>query len=437
MESQNVINNSYNARLDRFSDRVVRGEILSGSGDILAMTNVAQDGSESRYYPYGSMFAHTVGYSTRGKTGIESLANFYLLTSHMNPLEQIYNQLRDEKNPGDNVVTTLDLELQKIAYEGMGDRNGAVVVMEPATGRILAMVSRPDYNPNTIKEDYDSIIEDTDNSSLVNRASQGLYPPGSIFKLVTALEYIREYPDSWQDFTYTCPGVLAVDDYSIRCSGGTAHGTVDLKKAVEKSCNGAFATIGLMLNNESFTQLCNTLLFNQKMPFALASGRSRFQLTADADKWEVLQTAFGQGNTQITPLHAAMIVAAIANGGEMKEPYIIERIENANGQKVQSFASEGSHRVMTGDEAALLKDFMVGVVLEGTGKSVKSKDYQAAAKTGSAQFESGKETHAWFVAFAPADDPKLAISIVLEETGAGGTNAGPIAKKIFDTYLSR
>ena len=173
------------------------------------------------------------------------------------------------------------------------------------------------------------------------------------------------------------------------------------------------------------------------MPFALASGRSRFNLTADADKWEVLQTAFGQGNTQITPLHAAMIVAAIANGGEMKEPYIIERIENANGQKVQSFASEGSHRVMTGDEAALLKDFMVGVVSEGTGKSVKSKDYQAAAKTGSAQFESGKETHAWFVAFAPADDPKLAISIVLEETGAGGTNAGPIAKKIFDAYLSR
>ena len=134
VQSETVINNSYNARLDSFSDRIIRGEILSNDGTVLAKTNVAEDGTEVREYPYGSLFAHVVGYSDQGKTGLESLANFYLLSSHMNLVEQAVNELSDAKNLGDQVVTTLDVGLQQAASDALGDRRGAVVVMEPDTG---------------------------------------------------------------------------------------------------------------------------------------------------------------------------------------------------------------------------------------------------------------------------------------------------------------
>ena len=198
VQSETVINNSYNARLDSFSDRIIRGEILSNDGTVLAKTNVAEDGTEVREYPYGSLFAHVVGYSDQGKTGLESLANFYLLSSHMNLVEQAVNELSDVKNLGDQVVTTLDVGLQQAASDALGDRRGAVVVMEPDTGKILAMVSKPGFDPNQLSSQWESLISgDNTEAQLLNRAAQGVYPPGSTFKIVTLLEYIREHPDTW------------------------------------------------------------------------------------------------------------------------------------------------------------------------------------------------------------------------------------------------
>ena len=156
VESEDVINNTYNARLDSFANRVVRGRILSNDGTVLAETLVDSDGNETRNYPYGPLFAHVVGYSTKGKTGIEALSNFYLLTSHVNLVEQVVNELSGEKNLGDYVVTTLDVGLQQAASDALGGRRGAVVVMEPDTGKVLAMISRPEYNPNTLIEDWDA-----------------------------------------------------------------------------------------------------------------------------------------------------------------------------------------------------------------------------------------------------------------------------------------
>lgn len=187
VQSETVINNSYNARLDSFSDRIIRGEILSNDGTVLAKTNVAEDGTEVREYPYGSLFAHVVGYSDQGKTGLESLANFYLLSSHMNLVEQAVNELSDTKNLGDQVVTTLDVGLQQAASDALGDRRGAVVVMEPDTGKILAMVSKPGFDPNQLSSQWESLISgDNTEAQLLNRAAQGVYPPGSTFKIVTA-----------------------------------------------------------------------------------------------------------------------------------------------------------------------------------------------------------------------------------------------------------
>ena len=211
IKSENVINNSYNARLDSFSDRVVRGEILSSDGRVLAQTNVDENGGETRYYPYDAMFSHVVGYSTKGKTGLEALGNFYLLTSHVNLAEQVINELSSVKNLGDNVITTLDVDLQKAAYDALGSRKGAVVAMEPDTGKILAMVSKPDYNPNTLAADWDALVAgDNSEGQLLNRAAQGLYPPGSTFKIVTALEYIRENPENFRDYRFDCSGFFTM-----------------------------------------------------------------------------------------------------------------------------------------------------------------------------------------------------------------------------------
>ena len=187
--SEDFINSPYNTRQDTFAEHVIRGEIRSADGKTLAQTVVGEDGSETRQYPYGRMFAHAVGYDSNGKSGIESFGNFSLLRSHAFFLEQVYHGIQNQKNQGDNVVATLNYDLQETAYQALGDYRGAVIVLEPATGKILAMVSKPDFDPNTIAAEWDNIISDTDsdNSVLVNRTTQGLYPPGSTFKILTTL----------------------------------------------------------------------------------------------------------------------------------------------------------------------------------------------------------------------------------------------------------
>lgn len=208
VDSETVINSSYNARLDRFSDRIVRGKILSSDGKVLAETQVAEDGTEKRYYPYNYLYVHSVGYSGKnGKTGIESLANFYLLSSHVNLVEKTVNELQGKKNIGDNVVTTLDSDLQQTASDAMGNRRGAVIAMEPDTGKILTMVSQPNFNANTVDEQWAELTSpENTKAQLVNRATQGLYSPGSTFKIVTALEYLHENPDGMSQFHFDCDG---------------------------------------------------------------------------------------------------------------------------------------------------------------------------------------------------------------------------------------
>lgn len=196
-KSEEFINNPYNTRQEKFAESVVRGKILSAEGDVLAETRTDAAGNEQRVYPYADVFAHIVGYDTKdhGRAGIESGENFNLLRSHAFILEQAMHKLTDQKNIGDDVVTTLQTSLQNAAYQALGEFDGAVAVLEPATGKILAMVSKPDFDPNTVSENWDEIVADEqEKSAFLNRASQGLYPPGSTFKILTALEYIREHP---------------------------------------------------------------------------------------------------------------------------------------------------------------------------------------------------------------------------------------------------
>ena len=241
-KSDDFINSPYNTRQDTFSDRVVRGKIISADGQVLAQTNVYEDGTEERTYPYANMFAHVVGYDTNGKSGLESEANFQLLTSHEFFLNQMKNEFKNQKNTGDSVITTLNADLQSTAYNALGDRRGAVVAIEPSTGKILVEMSRPDFDPNTISQNWDTLVNDSNDSSLLNRATNGAYPPGSTFKVVTALDYFRT-KGSLEGFSYLCEGSITREDHTIRCYGGTVHGQEDFYSAFAHSCNSAFAEI--------------------------------------------------------------------------------------------------------------------------------------------------------------------------------------------------
>lgn len=439
VQRETVINNSYNARLDSFANRVVRGRILAADGTVLAENRTDGEGNETRIYPFGTVFDHVVGYSSNGKTGIESLANFYLLTSHVNLAEQVVNELGGTKSQGDDVYTTLDPELQQAAWAALGDRRGAVIAMEPDTGKILAMVSKPGYDPNTLAQDWEMLNADGGGQSpLLNRPAQGLYPPGSTFKIVTALEYMREHPQDYKDYRFDCSGTYVNGDYTIRCYHGESHGSQDFVQAFANSCNGAFASLGLELDLASLKGTAEELLFNRELPLTgFPYKESSFVMEPGAGTWEILQTSMGQGKTEMTPLHNALLTAAVANGGTLMKPYLLDRVVSAGEEEVKKFMPEAWGSLMTAQEAANLTELMEAVVTVGTASALRTDAYQAAAKTGSAEFETGRETHAWFTGFAPAQDPKLVVTVLVEEAGTGGRAAAPIARQLFDIYLTR
>ncbi|MBQ7895871.1 MAG: penicillin-binding protein 2, partial [Oscillospiraceae bacterium] len=276
VQREEVINNSYNARVDSLSARVVRGKIRSNNGTVLAETFVGEEGQEIRSYPYGLLFAHAVGYTSVGKTGVEALGNFYMLTSHTNLVEQVLREFSGEKSPGDDVYTTLDVELQQTAYDALGERNGAVVVLEPDTGKILAMVSKPGFDPNEVDTLLKELTEDEESSVLLNRATQGLYPPGSIFKVVTTVEYLREHENDLSTYSYQCSGSFKLDNIKISCFNHKAHGYETYEDSVTNSCNSYFANIGVGLDLDAFGETLDGLLFGKELPIDLPSSISSY-----------------------------------------------------------------------------------------------------------------------------------------------------------------
>jgi peptidoglycan glycosyltransferase len=433
-----INSNVNNTKQESQQDQIIRGSILSADGEILAGTNVYEDGTEERVYPFSNIFAHVVGYATNGKAGVESSSNFDLLSSHASILEQVREQSLDTKVRGDNVVLTLDSRLQTVCYNALGSYNGAVVVIEPDTGKILAMVSKPDFDPNTISSDWEDLVSDSTNSSLFNRATQGQYPPGSTFKILTTLAYLREHPDDYQSFTYNCNGSISRDDVTITCYGGEVHGTVDLATAFEESCNGAFAEIGMELDNGTFKELCEDFQFNQDLPITLPSATSLFTLEKGASYGEEMMTAIGQGNTVVSPLEMALVAATVANGGNMMKPYLIDYLETYDGDLVKQNKPTIYKELMSTEEAKILAGFMEKTVESGTASQLSGQSYTAAGKTGSAEYEVGDSTgtHSWFVGYSNVDDPDLAIAVIAENGGSGSSTAVPIAKAIFDAYYN-
>ena len=433
---QELMNNSYNTRQEILLSQNYRGSILARNGEILAQSKLDGDNKETREYPYSNLFSHVVGYSTQGKMGIESMANYYLINTNIPLGDKVANSAIGQKNPGDNVYTSLDVALQQVASQEMGIYKGAIVVTEVKTGKILALVSQPDFDPNNISEMWDALVKDTESSILVNRATQGLYPPGSTFKVITALEYIRENPSTFTNYSYDCNGSYKLGNHKISCYHGIKHGKIDFDTSFAKSCNSSFANIGMNLGKEKFANTLDELLFNQKLPIKLNHQNSSINVYEDIPEAEMMQTSIGQGKIQITPMHLNMITSAIANNGVLMKPYLIERVESAKGTVVKNFSPEKYGSLMTEEEAIIISGMMKEVVEKGTASHLKGMEYTAAGKTGSAEYNNIKgDSHAWFTGYAPAEDPEISVTVIMEGAGSGGDYAVPIARRIFDAYF--
>lgn len=428
--------NSYNSRNRIFTQQNIRGRILSADGEVLAETVTDETGEERRVYPFAEKFAHIVGYSVKGKSGIESFANYYLIRSDIGLTEKAANDERQMKSPGNDVTTTLRTDLQEVAVKALGVYKGAIIATDPRTGKILAMVSKPDFDPNTVESDWEQFVSGETNTQLLNRATQGLYPPGSTFKICSTLAYIREHPEDYADYSYHCYGSFTADGDTIHCYDGIQHGTIDFYTSFAKSCNASYANIGRGLDRQGFQRTLASLLFGRPLPTDLPHSLSATTDVTSAPETDVLQLAIGQGATTVTPLHINMITMAIANGGTLMKPYVIEAVTDAAGKTVQRTRQEQAGRLMSGEESRILREMMAAVVERGTAESLAGQPYTSGGKTGSAEYSTETDdAHAWFTCFAPVENPEICVTVLIENAGSGGYYAVPMAKRVLDQYF--
>ena len=441
VKREEYLRSPYNKRQEALAERIERGRILSADGYILAETASGSDGEEMRTYPFGRIFAHVVGYDSHGRSGVESIMNTTLLTSHADLRSRIMNMMLDRKDAGDDVVTTLNARMQQAAYDALGDRRGAVVALDPKTGEMYVMLSKPDFDPNTIAADYADIISEEGSSVLVNRATQGRYVPGSTFKIVTALAYQRRFGIT-DAYSFDCEGAYTEAGHTVHCFNGAVHGVETLTDAFTNSCNCAFANIGLTAGAKELRETAESLLFNKALPSAdLLYNNSSFTLDGTSGTALTMQTAFGQGNTLTSPYHMALIVSAIANGGVLMEPRIVRETRSFDGSLLSSASPKTYGELMTRREASLLMTLMRGVTNGGPVTAFEDAGYLTGGKTGSADFvraDGTLGTHAWFVGFAgKEEEPDIVIAVIVEEGYSGSRTAVPVAKSVFDCYYDR
>ena len=241
------------------------------------------------------------------------------------------------------------------------------------------------------------------------------------------------------NYSYYCDGSISLQsdsgDSYIKCYDGEEHGQVDLLESFAESCNASFANLGLSISVDKMNEVANSLLFNQTLPTKFTTAKSQFSLSNTDSQWQIGATAIGQGNTVISPIHAAMLVSAIANGGTLMKPYVIDSVQSTEGSVIEQYESENYGTLMSTSESSQLTKMMKAVVEEGTGYKLSGKNYSVAGKTGTAEVV-GRGNNAWFVGFAPADDPKIAICVLVEDAGTASSEAVPIAGEILDAYLN-
>jgi peptidoglycan glycosyltransferase len=444
---------------------VDRGKIYASDGHFVLATNVEKHvGGQTlffRQYPSGNLAPHVVGYSTqsRSRAGLERSENDYLTGANGSlgsVAQTAFDQLKGVTVKGNDLVLSLDVRVQRLAVQQLQGKCGAAVVIEPSTGRVLALASSPTFDLNAVETNFNSISRITTNACsfaapLLNRATQGLYPPGSTFKVVTAaaaLDSGKLKPDS----TFNDPGYCT--EYGKQVSnagnpdqnGPESFGNVTLAQGLQHSINSVFCNVGKQIGAATILDYARRFGFynlpDVELPLDAQSASGLY------DKHHLYsprhpetqvdpgRLAFGQERMLVTPMQMAMVAATVANGGILMRPHLVDEVRSPDGKTVVRAQPEQVGRAISAQTAQQLNQMMQAVITGGTGTTVQIPGVAVAGKTGTAETGVPHKYDTWFIAFAPAGAAKVAVAVALEnQTGFGATTAGPIAKALMEAIL--
>lgn len=426
-QGDNWASNVYNPRLEGSDSQ--RGDITDRDGVTLASTR--EDGereylsNETARRALSQTVGDTAGMSGAGVESFYSATLLDLSTSLTDRLSEVFNSAR---HVGSSIQITVDAELQtNIAALFPKGYSGAVCITNYKTGEILAMVSMPNYDPYALNDSEEGVTD----TAYLNRCLQGLYTPGSIFKIVT-LASALDYDPNVIEQAFTCSGTWEYEGGSVVCmSGRTAHGDMNLKKAFTKSCNVTFGKLAYQLGIERLKTTAETFGFNENFKFGdFVVYNSSFPQSV-RNMNGLVWAGIGQGEVLVTPLHMTMISGAVANGGVMMQPYLVKEIVTSLGQVTRRGESRVYRQVMRPDTAQTIAEYMYETVKSGTGGNAAIRGYTVCGKTGSAETsdDKSKATNAWYTGFVYDDEHPYAISVVIEEGGSGGDLAAKLASR--------
>ncbi|MBM6405914.1 penicillin-binding protein 2 [Phycicoccus sp. CSK15P-2] len=433
-----------------------RGEILVGQDAIARSVPTDDEFQFQREYAEPRRYAHVTGfYSFYGAvSGLEQSRDSLLSGASDKLFYRRVSDLFTGRRPqGATLETTLDPAVQKAADEGLGDARGAAVALDPKTGAILAMVSKPSYDPNSVAghdlgeldETYQKLTQQSDRP-LLNRAVGGdLYPPGSVFKIVTAAAALSD-GEYTEDSVF--PGGNELDlpltSATLPNHDGVAcdpSGEVTLRRAVIVSCNTAFGDLGMKLGATALQEQAAKFGFGDALSVPMRVTPS--SVPNELNEPQLAQSAIGQFDVRVTPMQMAMVASGVANDGVVMQPYLVESVIGSDLSVIESADPRELSEAVSPDVASTLTDMMVATVDEGTGRRAQIPGVDVAGKTGTAEHGEGRRAHAWFISFAPADDPQIAVAVIVEDGGtagsetSGGAVAAPIARQMMEARLNR
>ena len=448
-----------NRRLWAKRNEILRGPIYDRDGNVLTQSKRETVLTQSRSYVDGDLYCHALGYISNkyGLTGLEESYDTELSTyssvgtnirSFLNDLD--FDKLKqgflsrgeEEEKIGNGIKTTLNKNVQQAAYNALGQRKGAAVALNPKTGEVLAMVSKPTFNAN----DLDSVMAAANsgndkNNSLLNRSISGKYPPGSTFKTITTASALENMPGVLNR-TFTDNGKLVFNSsYSLSNAGGAAYGSLNLKTAFAVSSNVVFGTLAGELGNDKLKSTAEDFGFNKTIPSdGFTISQSQFPKLESYEEGMIAQSGIGQSSIVATPMQMALVASTIANDGVMMKPRLVNQVIDMNGNIVKNIEPEKYKTVLNSTDALTIKDFMKNLV-SSSSSMYFFNGLDAAGKTGTADHldENGNEAtpHSWFIGFAPADNPVVAVAVIVENGGFGAKAAAPVAAEIMKAAVSK
>ncbi|MCX5340881.1 peptidoglycan D,D-transpeptidase FtsI family protein [Streptomyces atratus] len=456
-DADSLDNNPANRRLTIARYSQPRGNILVGGKSVTGTEDTGEQLKYERTYRYGPLYAPVTGYAsqTYGTTLIENAEDGILSgTDSMLAPFPLWNEITRSQQPGGNVVTTIKDSMQRAAYDGLGGRRGAVAAVEPSTGRILALVSTPSYDPGLLSGTGSSVtdawqqLNAAKSQPMLNRAIRQTYPPGSTFKIVTAAAALDTDvvtdPDNETDTPspYVLPGTsTTLPNEAEGCENAS------LAEAIRVSCNTVMAELGVRVGLKGVVDAVRKFGFNDtglKIPSGVAKSNFDTEMSDD----QLALSSIGQFDTTATPLQMAMVASAVANGGDLKYPYLVDRTTTRSGSTVHRNGSHTYHQAMSPRTAVQLRRMMVDVVEQGTGSNAAIDGVEVGGKTGTAQhgIDNSGRPYAWFISWAQAPDsaqPAVAVAVVVEDAAAnradisGGGSAAPIARSVMQAALGK